>query len=569
MNVVQDRRVWIIMRHEALGQPQFVLGAPVKLPQGKGGDRTNAAADMPAAAPYGAASGAFSAPSSSSSSSSAYAPPQGPVVRTQAAGGGYGGAATAFTPISALNPYSNRWSIKVRVTTKGDVRSWSNAKGTGRMFKTELLDEAGSEIGAAFFKDAVDKFDSLIVAGGVYVMSGGKVKVADPKFSRHQYEITFDEKSTISACNDDKVISSVQYNFRQLATLSEAAVGSSVDVIGVLSEVKDAATINTKAGKEMQKREIVIMDSSGDSGATTIEVTLWDAKAALPLAQGQVVAVKGAKVSEWNTRSLSTMGSSSIAVGPDLPEAHALLGWFQSTNNGANVQATTLSERGSRGGGGGGAATAAADSDLTLRYTVDKLRGGEGGAGLVDLGLDGAALVLVKAGIKYIRTEPARLAYPACRGIRDGRQCSKKLDNSNGWACNQGCAQDGGPEYRYMLSTALLDATGDNFVTIFNAEAEQLLGMKAEPLMRLGGFSDALAGGGAGVEEGSGENPDYLRKFQELLFNQYLFTVKVKVDSYKDEQKLTASVVKVRPLKGEVLLAECRALVANIKKYLI
>ena len=68
----------------------------------------------------------------------------------------------------------------------------------------------------------------------------------------------------------------------------------------------------------------------------------------------------------------------------------------------------------------------------------------------------------------------------------------------------------------------------------------------------------------AGGEPG----PQYNRTFQQLLFTQHLFTIKCKLDSYKDEQKLSATVVKLRPLKGPLLVQECHALVNNIKKYL-
>jgi replication factor A1 len=50
-------------------------------------------------------------------------------------GGGGGGAVAraepggVYQPIDSLNPYQNRWTIKARLTMKGDMKSWNNAKG--------------------------------------------------------------------------------------------------------------------------------------------------------------------------------------------------------------------------------------------------------------------------------------------------------------------------------------------------------------------------------------------------------------------------------------------------------
>jgi hypothetical protein len=44
-------------------------------------------------------------------------------------------------PIVSLNPYQGNWTIKVRVTSKGPLRSFKNARGAGNVFNVELTDE--------------------------------------------------------------------------------------------------------------------------------------------------------------------------------------------------------------------------------------------------------------------------------------------------------------------------------------------------------------------------------------------------------------------------------------------
>ena len=44
-------------------------------------------------------------------------------------------------PLASLNPYQGNWTIKVRVTSKGNLRSFRNARGEGNVFNVELTDE--------------------------------------------------------------------------------------------------------------------------------------------------------------------------------------------------------------------------------------------------------------------------------------------------------------------------------------------------------------------------------------------------------------------------------------------
>lgn len=48
-------------------------------------------------------------------------------------------------PLVSLNPYQGIWTIKVRVTGKGNMRSYRNARGEGCVFNVELTDEDVSE----------------------------------------------------------------------------------------------------------------------------------------------------------------------------------------------------------------------------------------------------------------------------------------------------------------------------------------------------------------------------------------------------------------------------------------
>lgn len=44
-------------------------------------------------------------------------------------------------PLVSLNPYQGNWTIKVRVTSKANLRPYRNARGEGCVFSVELTDE--------------------------------------------------------------------------------------------------------------------------------------------------------------------------------------------------------------------------------------------------------------------------------------------------------------------------------------------------------------------------------------------------------------------------------------------
>jgi replication factor A1 len=83
----------------------------------------------------------------------------------------------AVYPIEGLSPYQNkyiqmrvmtdcRWTIRVRVTYKSEIKEWHNQRGQGRLFTVHFVDETG-EIRATGFNDQVDAFYDKLKEGNV------------------------------------------------------------------------------------------------------------------------------------------------------------------------------------------------------------------------------------------------------------------------------------------------------------------------------------------------------------------------------------------------------------------
>ena len=187
VNFVSQRKVLIVTSMEVVGQESRPIGDPRNMDESKTPySMTDLGAGGSTAAGGASASsgGAAGAPNTGSRGS-------GPVVPSSHSG-------PACVPVAHLNPYMNRWTIKVRVTSKSDIKTWNNDRGNGSLFKIDLLDDAGGEISAAFFKEAVTRFYDTVSVVNVYFMSGGRVKLADKRYSAgRDYEINFDDKASI------------------------------------------------------------------------------------------------------------------------------------------------------------------------------------------------------------------------------------------------------------------------------------------------------------------------------------------------------------------------------------
>ena len=119
----------------------------------------------------------------------------------------------------------------------------------------------------------MDKYHDMIEVDKVYLISNGRVKVANKRFSAldNDYELSFSRNTTVQMMSEDRRISHIQYNFVPISAVNDKAKGDRVDILGAVTQVRDLQELDTRAGKRTTKRDIEVVDNSGCS----IRVTLW------------------------------------------------------------------------------------------------------------------------------------------------------------------------------------------------------------------------------------------------------------------------------------------------------
>ena len=434
-------------------------------------------------------------------------------------------------PIHSLNPYQKKWTIKARVTRKGEMKTWKNKNGEGQLFSVDFVDSQGGEIRATCFKDTAKKFFPIFEENKVYLVSHGQIKFADQRFNplSHEYEITLDNSSTVELCSDDNAIPTVQYNFERIANLTNAEGNSVIDLIGVVSQVGEIANITSKSGNELTKRDIFVADDTGAS----IKLTLWSDKAvSFSSPPGTIIAIKGARVSDYGGKSLSLVSSSKLEENPDLPEAHRLRGWFDETGG---VIYQVLTQDFVPGSG---------TSGPLPKKTFGQLK-------TENLGVGQPFKFSNRATVLSIPDKDT-FCYPACPGKdpKDPtRNCNKKVNEMNGqWVCDKCDGTFPQPKLRYILSACCSDATGHTWLTLFDDVAQQILGQPAEVIA-------------AWKEEGNDDAVTQL--YKSATFQTFNMKLVAKEEIYEGDSRIKCSLQSVTPIN---FVEESRNLIAAIQE---
>lgn len=420
--------------------------------------------------------------------------------------------AHGYIPIAGLNPFTNNWKIKARVSQKSEIKRWSNARGDGKLFSVTFLDESG-QIKATGFNDAVDNLYESLHEGKVYSISRGRINIAKKQYNTtgHDYEIVFENATEVEECEDSaETPKIILHKLTKLGDLNDVEKDSIVDVVAIL---KDAGELGEITGKISQKtsikRDITIVDQS----AFSVRMTLWGKTAeTFDAPVESVIAFQGVKVGDFGGRNLSMLSSAAMLVNPDIPEAFELKGWYD--NEGVNAKMQSFSSV-----GGAGLGREVTEDSLK---TIAEIK--ESQLGMNERG----DYFNFRATIMFIKSET--ISYPACPTDR----CNKKLlrDGDDEWRCEKCDKLFPAPDHRYLIQMTVQDHTGTLWLSGFNEVGLVILPMSANEL----------------VEIKERDEAEYQKVVTDATARTYTMVCRAKEETYNDVSRTKYSVLRVDPV---------------------
>ena len=427
--------------------------------------------------------------------------------------------------IAALNPYMGTWTVKAKLAAKGNVRTFRNARGESSVCTLEFCDAEGTAIQATLWKDAIDKYDSVLEVGKVYYVSKGSLRPANKKYSsvNNDYEMSLDGRCEIELCAEgdyDAVKMTRAYDLCKIDRLARKIGGrGTVDVLAVVTAVGDLGSIKRKSdGGELQRRDLTLLDDT----KRTVTCTLWNSLAveqgeSLRNAVAPIVAIRGVRVSDYNGVSVSTLARSELVLEPasaDIGEkAAALRAWYDSEGASADVVAAGEGLASARKSGDGAGRMERTDFNALQPALVPPAT--EPPA----IGILGhSTIVLIKPDqAMYYASNPEegnnKKVVPTAEGKWEDPASGKVYDEC---------------QYRYIVRMKMSDAKGGGWVNIFHEQAVEMLGIDADALHAL-----------------KTNNPSaYERKIKAAQFSSWNVMVKAKTEEYQGESRRRLTVMK-------------------------
>jgi len=437
---------------------------------------------------------------------------------------------TSYMPIASLSPYmSNNWKVKARCIQKRDVNTWNKASGSGKLFSFVLQDDSGKQIRVTAFNEEVDKFFTTIVEDKVYIISKGRIK-SDNKYKGavdNDYSMTLSRDSSVDLVEEDAGFAQRTFNFVPIGNLEQYEENQFVDICAAVQSVSEIQQFTSKAGKELRKRNITLIDESNAAVDCTIWAALADKYTPENLSENTIVVVPGCRVSHFNGRSLS---ANSILVDQNNEATQRMQKWVSS---GPTAEIKTLSVRGAR----------KSDKKLTWEEAAAQNMGRIGEKGdYFDL-------------IGTITQIPANMEkppwYKACPEVDGKAESNAKVeeDGNGKWICHKIGKTFDSYTPRFVLRLNVQDPTGSQYCASYNDIGEEVLHMKCAEIEK---------------HHAANDEDSFNECFRSSLWQKHRFTIRARLDNYQDEERVRYDVVRIQPIdyvsESQELLQKLQAL---------
>ncbi|PHJ15901.1 replication protein a 70 kda dna-binding, partial [Cystoisospora suis] len=366
-------------------------------------------------------------------------------------------AGRAPVAIKDINPYTQDWVMRGRVADKTTLRLFANQRGEGQVFSATIIDQSNGEIRATFFGQLAALWHPRLEVGRVYEFSRGTVDLANKRFNSasHDYELKFDDRAQIHEAEDDLTIPSQLFFPKKLSDITSGdSVGSVVDVIGFVASFSDTQTVVSRTTRQdLKRKELTIVDDSGDAVAVTLWEKLAGALSDAALSARPLLAIKaeyGGKIC------LSSTSRSVIQLDPQgLAAAEALRDWWEGGGRFTHKMQVNTSH------------SSVTTDLLVVRSATRGLTSGS-------LYFNCAAVVS-----EIDQRSVVWLACPECnRKVRENRSRGSGAGSiAEGRTCRcLNCNRDVVPQPQWSLSVTLADPTGSLQCTAFGEGAQELMG---------------------------------------------------------------------------------------------
>ncbi|CAI2171261.1 17854_t:CDS:10 [Funneliformis geosporum] len=410
--------------------------------------------------------------------------------------------------IDNISPYHNKWKLKAMVVQKSDLRTWTNARGSGKLFNVTLMDNSG-EIRATAFNQQAEEYANFLQLNKVYYISKGKVNIAKKQFSNVQndYEITIEASTIIEPVDDLTVPIKINIDPIKISDLNDYEKDQTVDIVAAIKEIAETAQITTKNQKMIDKRDIIIVDDSGYE----IKLTTWGQQVneLRDVEPGTVIICKNARVGDFQGKNLSMYGISRLLIDPDIPQTYPLREWVK--NGGLEKETNVFSS-----GFYPGSSNFRNNPEKTIAQIVKENIGHNSEKG---------EYFVTRGTIVFIKKES--MFYAACP--TDG--------------CNKKVIEDGENSYRINVS----DHTDGMWFQCFNETGSIIMGKDADELNNIKENDEAFF-------------EDWI---DARFFKTYIFKCRAKMENYQEKNIIKYHITEVIPID---FVEHGKALLNNINE---